>query len=422
MSDFDTGGERFQAEHSGRFRRKFGEYVALHQVDSDKERRITSEEAEMVFKMVEQIEQQMGEHLRVWESRKYPGVRFVNTQISVLEMISQLSGGELKQKAALARTQTEQGDLKKEEWVLFSSISDIFFPTDGSIQTASDFAEDYVLRGVAKVVRSLDTDSPEDFVLTAISSPLTIGGRITQEHMDSIGNNNVFWTDAKLFAEYVAEKLESNPNTNYVLTGHSFGASMAEITARQLELDGGSADLNRVKVLADAPVVAHGGDKKAKRQGIKMALGAAKSAREAFRERRDDIRSKLNVVPGYKRALKKQGIDLTENLDQWRLKKLAVFAAMGQYIKGPRRTEDEKIAPEKIRVYVRQGIGDHTLTQGIELGHDGKDDKKNFLHVEEVERTLKFFVKGGHVMDKFRPENLKRFVNSARILIASHHN
>jgi hypothetical protein len=356
--------------------------------------------------------------MEVWKSEKMPGVEEARTRVSVLEIIKKCGNEELK---ALAEKATVG---EREVHMLFSAKPmqpilpplDIF-GADGSPTTAFDMAIEGLDSAVRSVARNLKEGGKiQDVEWLVVGSPVVPGGKVTQGLLDKMTHGDSYQTIAELKAEMAAAEL-SDPNVKLIMTGHSYGASMAVTTARIFEKEHPEL-ASRVRVLADDPILLY--EKKEDQEKGKSAVkGAVFAALSEVWSRRKDMMAKAWITKEFKKVLENRGISTTDTPEQASFKSEAIKIIDRDLMEGMKRVEGESAFPDTIKTYVRQGAFDETDPSvqrendwDTFLNSDSADSLKPLYHDKPNVRVWGY--NGKHAIDRFR--HAKRFVKTAKIL------
>lgn len=407
---------------------------SIRGVNTDKE---AKEKAERLLK---EIHRQAGTKMEVWKSKT--GAEEVRTRVSLIEVLRKLGSPDMK---ALAEKAINTGEYTKDEWVLFSSKPmqsvlpplDIF-GADGSPFTALDIAVDGLGRALSEVGRSLKKGEPRDIEWIMTGSPLVDGGRVTENMVEEMETGSSYEVFAGLKAEMIAEELKDPRVRSVKSVGHSWGGSLDVMAAAALEqISPESA--RRVKVLADDPVLLYGGTETAVGQGKTVVEGAVRAALGEVLHRRKDMLAKLWITKEYRKWLTKMGIG-EDNPEQASLKARALKIVDRDISTGPRRTADQDLFPNEIKVYVRQGVYDETqpdpklVTVGewekflADEERDPSREEEGVLekdgmvmgtrslgNLKRLKPNVRVYGYGGrHAIDRFR--RMDRFVTAAKVL------
>ncbi len=398
------GNEEFRSEYSGRAKDEIRGVEAAN------------EAKQAGVELLKEIHRQVAGNFRLWESERHPGVAEVYSYVSVLEIIKKLGSEELRGLAA-----TAGDDIEKDEWILFSSkpMQAILpplnvFGADGSPVTAMDIAIEDLGKAINQVSRSLREGKPADVVWKLVGSPVGPGGKVTEEFVSDMEKGSYYKEFTDLHTEMLEQELGNSKVKKLILTGQSYGASMAVLTARKLEEEIGENDMKKAEVLADDPVVAYKGTG----GGQKLILGSVLEAFEGLWQRRKDYAAKFWITNEYKRFLEIKGIKPDDDQEQTELKNRMQKVIDRDLNVGPQVTMGEDLYPDKIKVFIRQGAYDETQVGEKLVGKQEWETFKfkgtlaPFRHEKHNVRVYGYG--SGHAMDRFR--RIDRFVKAADLL------
>lgn len=397
---------------------------------------------DLTIKVFQEMHRQAADNLFVWESEENPGVRTVATRISLLSLVGDLANQQIAEKAKSAIDGKTRGEVEREVVVLSSSTPNKVIETDGGTPTAMEVGIGYVMSRVSEVVGSLNTNKvPKDVELLALGSPYQPGGTITSDWVQKMREDNSYFAAADLQAEFLEHELEKK-RTRLILIGHSYGGSMSEFIARKLEERNPGRDWQEeftafngevkkrgvVRVLADDAVIPTG---KSRSEGIIMVVGAVIGMLLAAPAKWDDLSAKRWIEKAYRKQLKmtigEEALMLGDTDEQRELKERALEIIASDLKTGAVRPGGEKVMPEEIKVYERQGVGDLTAPSR-EKKRRWKELKSMYRHLgkgtEAVPSPMSqdgnvrtWGREGGHIVDWFR--HTERWFKVAKLLMGN---
>lgn len=305
------------------------------------------EKAREIAGVLTSTDDQMGEHLTVFKSQKFPGVVVPYSWVSVNEVIAGQFGA----------YQTNDLPKKSRKEIVFPGFSR---SPAGHPYTAGDIVYDRVIGAIPEVVgpvrRSKKTaESIPEAEIISFGSPNGMGGRVTQEWVDGLKKSG-FDQYAQLYDEMV-KSLVGAEDSEIVFNGMSMGATVAEKTARDL------ASWKAIKVIMDNPVTNHGSIARIwKALQIPVGFAGEGGLKMGFsKNMRMERAAEAEFNNEYRKVLAEKGISATDSDEQSALKGDAVRTDIIMLVKGsPLDTGD-------VRRYIRRGVGDPTTISPINL-------------------------------------------------------
>jgi hypothetical protein len=399
-------------------------YTGIHNALDSFSTEENAKSVENVKEIVDAIHLLAARNLELWESADYPGVRETISRIKVSELIEILSPGAL----------TDNFDDCKKKLTVISSSSPVGSITggltDGGSHNGFDRIVERTMYELRRVLKSVKRGEAIDSEIILTGSPLSSGGTVTLEFADAIKEDGIFYTQAHYHAHFLNPIIDDNNVTEVVFHGHSFAATQSILTAEAIK-----PNLhNKIKVLADDPVVTHGDDWMKIPRGIQVILGAAIDGASAiFSTHKDDAGAKKFSHPGYMDQLKRLNIPVDESVEQTDMKKDLHKTVLYQVMLGPLAYKDTGMDKKHdFPIYMRRGIYDASVFS-IEtmiayfkmLPHQIFKTKyynkafENYLNTFKNDITAigkTFPIKKMHRMPLIRDSKLKEWVSTSRLL------
>lgn len=339
------------------------------------------QEAE-VRQVLEKIDEESFSNIDTFQAPFDPDLKVPFTKVTVNKIFSQ-------------KLAESQGKPKpKDIYVIYTGFA---VPPGGNPFTTGDMLYNDTFNSAPAVILG-----HKDVDIYSVGFPQGLGGQVSAEYLKAIQSGTAGY--GQLFGAFIKEIIKNNPGARVVLHGMSFGSTVAELSARQLN----EAERQKVQLLLDNPAADHGlVDPKVVQVPVGFGL-------EAFIRGQFDPRVKLSMegeaifYEKYKRLLSEKGIEWEDDQNQSDLKREAMIADGLHLIKGIH------LDTENNRLFIRKGIWDPTSFSKSFLVRAFISRILNKINVYQRGKSLVFGIGESHYINRFRVEKwcriLKNFV------------
>ena len=287
------------------------------------------------------IDQQSVDNLILFESEKYPGVKFPIITIDV---------GKIPPMLSFAQPQPETPDdvvtpMQQEDYVVFTAWA---YPPDGHPWTAQDMVYDRVISELVKASK------PNSSVrVHVVGYPNCLWGQLTPEWVEGLKKTG-FAQYGEALSDYVNQIASESNDGRIILQTMSMGAPITQAVVDRLS----DQTKPRARVLHDNPAGIYPGIK-----GLEMLAGFIGEARirKLEAKTRQIGRANPEFYKQMRAVLSARQIEAIDDPEQLKLKKKAGLTDAINAIKGT------DLDTAEARTFIRKGILDPTTFSPLDL-------------------------------------------------------
>ncbi|OGK55016.1 hypothetical protein A3H78_00890 [Candidatus Roizmanbacteria bacterium RIFCSPLOWO2_02_FULL_36_11] len=287
------------------------------------------------------IDQQSVDNLILFESEKYPGVKFPITTIDVEKIPPMLS---------FAQRPPETPDavatpIQHEDYVLFTAWA---YPPDGHPWTAQDMVYDRVISELVKASK------PNSSVrVHVVGYPNCLWGQLTPEWVEGLKKTG-FAQYGEALSDYVNQIASESNDGRIILQTMSMGSPITQAVVDRLP----DQTKPRARVLHDNPAGIYPGIK-----GFEMLAGfiGEGGIRKLEAKTKQIGRAGTEFYQQMKTVLAARQIEAIDDPEQLKLKKKAGLTDAKNAIKGT------ELDTSEVRTFIRKGILDPTTFSPLDL-------------------------------------------------------
>ena len=380
------------------------------------------EKREAIKTVLKEIDAQAIHNIDVFQSTKFPGVRFSHSKLTVTqEFVEKLGSFQFPNTPpsaspeATGRGEETEGEprAKRHDYFLFTAMNP---PPGGHALTVQDVAIDRFIRLLPLVAGALSRgEKPPEANVYLLGDTTGLGGTVTTEWVQGVKDRG-FDQDGELYAEFIKQvelkNVETGREPHIVLQGVSKGAVVAEKTSKHLPKN----LLAHTQRLLDNPAGDHGDEAilERARKGLQVLIGYKS---ESDYHSKGGIMQTLGAYGGpFTRFLtshlaKEKNIP-EDSRGQQLLKWRVVFSDVWNLVKG------SSLDTEETRSFIRRGIDD-PVTESETRTRDVQEKVKGGIPVPFFSsgKSSEVPFKGRHffIYDRYhRWSTILDFVKSAK--------
>lgn len=347
----------------------------------DEVRKKHPEQEGKVRQILEKIDQQGALNAATFQPAEDPNLRVPFTKVSLNHILPQKP--------------PEQGvsnSSQKEIYVIFAGFA---YPPAGHPFTPWDIVYDRVISSIPAVL-----SSNRDVEVYSIGFPQGLGGKVSTEYVEGIKAG--FEAYGRLYGQFVKKVFgENDPKARVVLQGMSFGSTMAELAARELDEN----QKKRVQLLLDNPAADHG-ILDLKDLQVPVAFLGESFVRTQFDPRvQSSMEAEKIFLKKFKDLLSQKGIEWEDDQNQADLKQEATRADIVNLIKGSPLETDT-------RLFIRRGIWDPLSFPSAGFLETLRRKVKNKIVAEKRGKSLEFGIGATHFINRYRVDKWSRILKT----------